>query len=50
MRRLLVRRGWHETGPAPADDRFPGVEFVVMVLELATAPASPPTPSAGRVS
>jgi hypothetical protein len=35
MRRLLLRRGWQEAGAAPADGRFPGVGFVVMVLELA---------------
>ena len=34
MRRLLARRGWHEAGPAPPDDRFPGAGFTVMVLEL----------------
>jgi N-acyl-L-homoserine lactone synthetase len=50
MRRLLLRRGWEETCPGPADDRFPGVGFVVMVLELASAPDLPPTPSVRRVS
>ena len=35
MTRMLLRRGYHEAGPAPPDHRFPGVGFVVMVLELA---------------
>ena len=34
MRRLLARRGWRDVGPAGRDDRFPGVRFEVMVLEL----------------
>ena len=34
MRRIARRRGWHEAGPARPDDRFPGVKFVIMVLEL----------------
>ena len=50
MKRLLPRRGWHEIGRAPADDRFPGVGFVVMVLELANTPAPTPAPSVGGVS
>ena len=35
MSRLLQRRGWQDAGPAGADERFPGVRFHVMVLELA---------------
>jgi GNAT superfamily N-acetyltransferase len=35
MSRLLVRRGWRDVGPAGRDERFPGVRFEVMVLELA---------------
>ena len=35
MRRLLTRRGWYSAGPARRDERFPGVSFEVMVLELA---------------
>ena len=35
MSRLLQRRGWRSFGPASADERFPGVRFEVMVLELA---------------
>jgi len=50
MRRLLPRRGWQEIAAAPADERFPGVGFVVMVLELASAPACSSTPSLRRVS
>ncbi len=34
MSRLLMRRGWRDVGPAGLDDRFPGVRFEVMVLEL----------------
>lgn len=34
MCRLLRRRGWHDVGPARPDERFPGVLFEVMVLEL----------------
>lgn len=34
MCRLLVRRGWRDVGPAGLDERFPGVRFEVMVLEL----------------
>jgi len=34
MGRLLQRRGWHNVGPARPDERFPGVRFEVMVLEL----------------
>jgi GNAT superfamily N-acetyltransferase len=34
MVRLLARRGWRDAGPARPDDRFPGVRFEVMVLEL----------------
>jgi GNAT superfamily N-acetyltransferase len=34
MVRLLARRGWRDAGPARRDDRFPGVRFEVMVLEL----------------
>lgn len=33
-RRILRSRGWYEAGPAAADERFPGVEFVIMVLDL----------------
>ena len=35
MTRLLQRRGWREIGPAGRDERFPGVRFTIMVLELA---------------
>ena len=35
MSRLLERRGWRDAGAAGLDDRFPGVRFHVMVLELA---------------
>lgn len=35
MSRLLQRRGWQDTGPAGADERFPGVRFRVMVLKVA---------------
>lgn len=35
MARLLTRRGWTSLGPAGRDERFPGVRFEVMVLELA---------------
>lgn len=35
MTRLLRRRGWRDAGPAGRDERFPGVRFEVMVLELA---------------
>jgi GNAT superfamily N-acetyltransferase len=35
MTRLLERRGWQSAGPARRDERFPGVRFEVMVLELA---------------
>ena len=35
MSRLLARRGWRDVGPAGLDERFPGVQFEVMVLELA---------------
>jgi len=35
MTRLLERRGWQTAGPAGRDERFPGVRFEVMVLELA---------------
>ncbi len=35
MCRLLERRGWRDAGPAGLDERFPGVRFRVMVLELA---------------
>jgi GNAT superfamily N-acetyltransferase len=35
MSRLLVRRGWRDVGPAGRDERFPGVRFEVMVLEVA---------------
>ena len=35
MSRLLARRGWRDAGPARLDERFPGVRFEVMVLELA---------------
>lgn len=34
MSRLLERRGWRDAGPAGLDERFPGVRFEVMVLEL----------------
>ena len=34
MSRLLERRGWRDAGPAGRDERFPGVRFEVMVLEL----------------
>ena len=34
MSRLLARRGWRDAGPAGRDERFPGVRFEVMVLEL----------------
>jgi GNAT superfamily N-acetyltransferase len=34
MCRLLERRGWRAAGPAGLDERFPGVRFHVMVLEL----------------
>ena len=34
MSRLLARRGWRDVGPAGRDDRFPGVRFEIMVLEL----------------
>ena len=34
MCRIARRRGWYEAGPAAADERFPGVPFVIMVLEL----------------
>ena len=34
MRRIALGRGWYEVGPARPDERFPGVEFVIMVLEL----------------
>jgi GNAT superfamily N-acetyltransferase len=34
MRRLLLRRGWREHGPGPADARFPGVVFSVMSLSF----------------
>jgi GNAT superfamily N-acetyltransferase len=34
MSRLLRRRGWRDAGLARADERFPGVRFEVMVLEL----------------
>ena len=34
MSRLLARRGWRDMGPAGLDERFPGVRFEVMVLEL----------------
>jgi len=37
MRRILDRRGWHGHGPAPADPRFPGVQFTVMSLVLTEA-------------
>jgi GNAT superfamily N-acetyltransferase len=51
MRRLLARRGWRVIGPAPADDRFPGVGFVVMTLELGSEPKpADAAPSARRVS
>ena len=30
MKRLLLRRGWRDHGPAPSDSRFPGVDFSVM--------------------
>ncbi len=36
MSRLLERRGWRGHGPAGIDERFPGVRFDVMVLELAS--------------
>lgn len=35
MSRLLRRRGWQDRGLARPDERFPGVRFEVMVLELA---------------
>lgn len=50
MRRLLVRRGWQEVGAGPADDRFPGLGFEVMVLDLAAVPVPAPASSARRVS
>lgn len=34
MCRLLRRRGWRDAGPARRDERFPGVRFEVMTLEL----------------
>jgi GNAT superfamily N-acetyltransferase len=34
MCRLLERRGWQRIGRARRDDRFPGLLFEVMVLEL----------------
>jgi len=34
MRSLLQRRGWIDHGAAPADARFPGVQFSVMSLVL----------------
>ncbi len=34
MSRIARGRGWYVAGPAAADDRFPGVAFVIMVLEL----------------
>jgi GNAT superfamily N-acetyltransferase len=34
MTRLLERRGWRDMGAAGLDERFPGVRFEVMVLEL----------------
>ncbi len=34
MSRLLARRGWRGAGRAGVDERFPGVRFEVMVLEL----------------
>lgn len=34
MSRLLRRRGWRSAGFARPDERFPGVRFEVMVLEL----------------
>jgi len=34
MSRLLERRGWRDAGAAGRDERFPGVRFRVMVLEL----------------
>jgi hypothetical protein len=34
MSRIAQGRGWYEAGPARPDERFPGVEFVIMVLEL----------------
>lgn len=35
MSRLLRRRGWQDRGLARPDERFPGIRFEVMVLELA---------------
>ena len=35
MRRIARGRGWYEAGPAAPDERFPGVAFAIMVLELA---------------
>lgn len=30
MKKLLLRHGWHDHGPAPHDPRFPHVQFSVM--------------------
>lgn len=39
MVRLLLRRGWHVAGPATPDQRFPGVEFSVVIRENTEAPS-----------